>query len=210
MEFGKAFKEKYFNFDPEAVFCNHGSFGAVPKSVQQYRIELLEEVNRHPDSWFRRNSVRNLTAVAAKISQFIGCDEGDAVLVDNATTGISILLHSLKLAPSDRILITSHTYAAVKKAANECGAIVHELDIEAKVSSKESVVGMYRQALSVHNDVKLAIVDHVTSPSAMLLPLAKIVEACRENDVMILVDGAHSPGHIPLDLKALDPDFFVG
>ena len=175
-----------------------------------------------PDVWFRYK-VENLWNMSLEtVAKFVRADAKDLVFVPNATTGINTVLHCLDIREGDGILITNQTYGAIQMAAQEiCQEKKAKLlvlniafptaDMTGSVKYHATeIVEHYEKVLRENPTVKLAIVDAITSISALKLPLKRLTEVCRKHNVLVLVDGAHAPGQIPLDLEKLGADFFVG
>lgn len=197
----------------DGVFLNHGSFGACPSDVIGVQDALRAEMEAQPDAFFRENimprtHVTPLRAAAVALAGFVGAD--DIAFVENATSGIQAVLNGFALAPGDTVLVTNHTYAAIRLMAQaRCAASGARLDTVAIPlgASDDETVATFAKAIGP--TVKLAIVDHITSPTATLMPLERIIALLRANNVRVLVDGAHAVGQIPLNLQALGADWYV-
>jgi len=199
----------------DLVFCNHGSYGATPKRVLQKRIDLLNECESFPDKWFRYEARQKYDAARTRVANFLGSKPQNVVFVENPTTGISAIMNSIKFGPEDTILMYSHTYNAVKNivqyTSKQWGAQIHSIELPALMTSEDQIVEMFVDACSKKN-VKIAIIDHISSASAICFPMEKIVKALKAfNNTMVLVDGAHAPGQIgDLNLDELNADFYTG
>lgn len=208
--------------DPAIVYLNHGTVGAPPRRVLEAQARIRDEIERQP----ARFLLRELTAVrvgapvaekprmrlaAEAVASFLGARGDDLVFVDNTTTGVNTVLSSLDLREGDEILVTDRTYGAVANAARfvarRRGAAVRTVELPYPVEPG-AVLSAIAAALSPRT--RVAVVDHVTSESALVLPLAEIAAACRARGVLVLADGAHAPGALPLDLPALGVDWYVG
>ncbi|XP_060085061.1 uncharacterized protein LOC132564424 [Ylistrum balloti] len=213
--FGQEMREKEFCMRKGSMFLNHGSFGTVPKRVKDIQKRYIDKMDDHPDDWFRRNNLGKWKEGRDAIAAFVNADSEDVVLVQNATTGVNTVLKSINFKENDAILATDNTYPAIQftcehaKAANS-GSQYYKMDINYPIISEDDVVEQYRQFLSSHPHVRLAVIDHITSSTAVVMPIKKIIKLCREHDVMSMIDGAHAPGQVPIDLKDLDPDFYTG
>jgi isopenicillin-N epimerase len=153
-----------------------------------------------------------LRHAAERLGAFVGANGNDIAFVENATTACNAVLRSLRLAPGDEIVVLSHGYGAVRNTVRfvceRAGARVVEADVPFPHPSGEAIVANVAAALSPRT--KLAVVDHITSGSALVLPLQRIVDACHAAKVPVLVDGAHGPAQVPLDLRAMGADWYTG
>ena len=212
--FGKEIRESLFYLDREAALTNHGSWGTVPKPVFSAQVALMKEVDTHPDSWFRRNISPRYYQAIDSVAKFIDAPPKAVVLLENATTAVNVILRSLSLGDGDGVLITSLTYGACSNAAKavckQTGATLHILEIKLPVVSKEAVVDLYRKYLDDHPDIKFALVDQITSPSAILMPVKEIASLYQSRGVRVMIDGAHSPGQVRLSMREMGADYFTG
>ncbi len=212
--FGRALRPQFLLAD-DATFLNHGSFGACPKEVlaEQGRVRLTMETE--PDVFFKKDVMPEagdtaLRRAAAKIAAFVNAPAECVAFVENATAGVQAALRSIELRAGDRILITSHTYNAMRLMVEErCAQTgARPLVVEIPVpTAADDVVWRIDQALATH--VKVAVVDHITSPTALVMPLERIIPKLRAHGALVIVDGAHAIGQVPLDLAALAPDWYV-
>lgn len=192
-------------------FLNHGSFGACPKPVLEAQDRFRVQMEREPVRFMVDELPALLRAAAASIGDFCGAPADGVALIDNATAGANVVVNSLRLVPGDEILCSNHGYNAVKQTVlHKCrdGVRLVEAVVPFPIQEPAEVVAAFERALSAKT--RLVIVDHITSFSGLILPVEEIVQLCRSRDIPVLVDGAHAPGHIPLDIAALDPDFYVG
>jgi isopenicillin-N epimerase len=201
-----------WSLDPEVTFLNHGSFGACPTAVLQYQSELRARLEAEPVLFLHRQMDPLLQSARAALAGFLGADADDLAFVTNATAGVNTVLRSLRFAPGDELLTTDHEYNASKNAlefvASQWGAKVVVAALPWPIPSAEAVV----EAVLAHVTprTRLLLVDHVTSPTALVMPVARLVQALRERGVETLVDGAHAPGMLPLDLRALGVGYYTG
>jgi len=206
--------------DPSLVHLNHGTVGAPPKRVLQAQQAIRDEIERDPARFLLREladigdglpraSRPRLRAAAERVAEFVGAQGADLVFTDNATTAANAVLRSLKLERGDEIVITDLAYGAIGNAtrfvAEAAGAVVRMVTVPYPFTP-ESVVESIVSALTPRT--RLLVVDHITSESALLLPLREIAARARERRVAVLVDGAHAPGAIALDLEALGVDWY--
>jgi isopenicillin-N epimerase len=146
------------------------------------------------------------------LASFLGVDAADLVFVPSATAGVNAVLRSLEFAPGDELLATSHTYAACRKTldyvAARAGARVVTAALPFPVRDDEEIVAAVLACVSPRT--RLALVDHVTSPTALILPIARLVNELRARGIETLVDGAHAPGMVPLALAELSAAYYTG
>jgi isopenicillin-N epimerase len=198
--------------DPDFLSVNHGSFGATPRVVLAAQREWQQRMEAQPSRFMRAVLPQALRHAAERLGAFVGADGKDVAFVENATTGCNAVLRSLRLAPGDEIVVLSHGYGAVRNTVRfvceRAGAQIIESDVPFPHPSGDAIVANVAAALSPRT--KLAVVDHITSSSALVLPLQRIVDACHAANVPVLVDGAHGPAQVPLDLRALGADWYTG
>jgi len=198
--------------DPEVAFLNHGSFGATPRAVlaEQDRWRALME--RHPTHFMSEELPPALRAASARLAAFVGTRAEDLVFVENATAGCNAVLRSLSFAPGDEILVTDHGYAAVRKAAEyvtgRAGARVVEANVPFPLEDSAQVVAAISSHLGPRT--RLAIFDHITSPTAVIFPVRELTALCRAAGVPVLIDGAHAPGMLSLDVPSVGADWYTG
>jgi isopenicillin-N epimerase len=197
--------------EPTVAHLNHGSFGAVPTPVLEEQQSWRDRMESNPVRFFVREMPTALAAARGEVAGFLGAAEGSLAFVANATTGVSTVLAGFPLERDDAVLLTDHSYGAVRIAANrfaaDRGARVDTVHVPLTASDGEAVDAVLG---AVHERTRLVVLDHVTSPTARRLPLAELVPAVQERGAAVLVDGAHSPGMLDVDLEALGADFFVG
>ncbi len=198
--------------DPAVTFLNHGSFGACPRPVLEAQQRLREELERAPVRFLSRELEGRLEAARAALAAFIGADADDLVWLANATTGVNTVLRSLTLAPGDELLTTDHLYNACRNAleavARASGAHIVVARIPFPLDGPEVVTAAIIDAVTPRT--RLAVLDHVTSPTGIVVPLERIVPALAERGVDTLVDGAHAPGMLPLDVRGLGAAYYTG
>jgi isopenicillin-N epimerase len=198
--------------DPGIVFLNHGSFGAAPRCVLAEQDRWRERMERRPTTFMTFELPQALRDAAARLAAFVGCDAKDLGFVENATAGCNAVLNSLALRPGDEILVTDHGYRAVRNAtehvAKRAGARVVEAAVPFPIQDPAQVVASVTARLSPRT--RLVLLDHVTSPTAVIFPLHELIAACRAAGALILIDGAHAPGMVDLDIRHLDVDWYVG
>jgi isopenicillin-N epimerase len=201
-----------WGLDPTVTYLNHGSFGACPKAVLEVQSALRLEMEREPVDFLSGRLAGRIDAARGVLATFLSADPGDLVFVANATAGVNAVLRSLRFAPGDELLVTDHTYNACRKTidfvcARE-GAHVVVAPLPFPVEHVDDIVA----AVMAHVTpaTRLALMDHVTSPTALVMPLARLVAALEAAGVDTLVDGAHAPGMVPIDLSALGAAYYTG
>jgi isopenicillin-N epimerase len=202
----------HWDLDPAIVFLNHGSFGATPRRVLTAQHALRARMESEPVRFFVREMEPLLDRAREALGALIHADPEGLVFVNNATTGVNTVLASLPLRAGDELLVTDHEYAACRNALDETarrtGARVVCVSLPFPVRDANEVLDAIVAGITPRT--RLLLVDHVTSPSALVLPIDAIVHAARERGVDALVDGAHAVGMVPLDLEALAPAYYTG
>ena len=202
----------HFLLDERLCFLNHGSFGACPRSVLDAQAAWRTEMERDPIRFLVRSLPELLRAQAAELAAFLGAREEDIAFVENATTGVNAVLRSLDFQPGDEILILSHVYPAVNNTvmamAERYGCSVIRVELPVPLSTPQQVVEAVEAKLS--SRTRVAVLDHITSFSGAVLPAADLVAICHANGTPVLVDGAHAPGMLNLDLESIGADYYVG
>ncbi len=201
-----------WRLDPAVTFLNHGSFGACPAVVLDRQAELRAEMEREPVDFLSTHLPARLNAAREEFAPFLGADPKDLVFVPNATSGVNAVLRSLKFAPGDEILVTTHTYAACRKTvdfiASRTGARAVVATLPFPLASEADIIEPILAKVTPRTC--LALLDHVTSPTALVLPVARLVDELRARGVDTLVDGAHAPGMVPLALDSLGAAYYTG
>jgi isopenicillin-N epimerase len=198
--------------DPAIAFLNHGSYGACPAEVLRHQAALRAELEAEPVRFLGRELDGRLDAARAALAAFVGADPDDLAFVTNATGGVNAVLRSLDFAAGDELLTTDHAYGACKNTldyvARRTGARVVIATIPFPVTSPNEVVATVLAKATPKT--RLALLDHITSPTALVLPIEKMVQALAARGIDTLVDGAHGPGMVPLDLARLGAAYYSG
>jgi len=198
--------------DSEIVFLNHGSFGSCPQEIHDRQTELRRQFERAPIRFVLDELEPLLDAARTALAEFVGADVDGLVLVRNATEGVNTVLRSLDLRAGDEILTIDHAYNACLNAArvvaDKAGASVVLAALPFPGVDEDTVVERILGAVSPRT--RVAMIDHATSPTGMVLPVARLVAELQARGVPVLVDGAHGPGMVPLDLTALGAAWYTG
>ncbi len=201
-----------FLLDEDVVFLNHGSFGACPRPVFEVYQAWQRELERQPVAFLGRRYFDLMAAARARLADYVGCDTDDLVYVSNATTGVNLVARSVSLGPGDEVLITDHEYGACERALRflcaKRGASLRTVAIDAPVTTAEAFEDAVWSAVGPRT--RLLMVSHITSPTGLVLPIEGLCRRARAAGVLTLVDGAHGPGQLPLDLRAIGADFYAG
>lgn len=201
-----------FELEPGRLHLNHGSYGAVPRTVRIEQDRRRAEIERDPTRFFTDDLGPALRGMAGHVARRLGGKAEDWVFCENATAAVNSVLHSLDLQPRDEILTTSHAYGAVLKSmelvAERRKAVLRSANLPIVIESEDEVVAALEGALT--RETKLLIVDHIASATATIFPVGRIAALARSRGVPVLIDGAHAPGQLPLDVPALAPDWYTG
>ena len=193
--------------DPAVVHLNHGSFGGCLRSVLAEAAALRARLEANPMRFFVLDWQAELDRARAALAAFVGAPAERLVFVPSSTTGVAIALRSLGLAAGDAVLATDHGYRAVANQIARLGVDVQRVHV-ALPFDPDAFVAAVAAALTPRT--RLAIFDHITSPTALVLPLERVLPLCAARGVATIVDGAHAPGQLPLDIAALGATYYVG
>jgi len=200
-----------FCLDPTTVHLNHGSFGAAPRGVIEARRAWEDRIEADPVRFMWDEVEGELTAVAHTIAGFVGAHGRDLALVENATTGVNTVLRSLEWTPGDRIVLLCHRYDAVYNSVHflveRFGVKIDIVEIPFPYPGDDAAMDALDAMLP---GATFAVLDHITSPTGLVLPIDRMVKACHAHGVPVLVDGAHAPGQVPLNLTELNCDYYTG
>jgi isopenicillin-N epimerase len=198
--------------DPEIVFLNHGSFGATPRPVFETYQKWQLELERQPVEFLGRRFNDLLRDARAALAAYLGTLPANLVYVTNATVACNIAARSLRLRPGDEVLSTNHEYGALDRtwrfACGKAGARYINHPLPHPLESHEQIVESLRGAVT--DRTRVIFLSHITSPTALVFPVEAVCRFARERGIRTVVDGAHAPGQIPLDLEAIGADFYLG
>ena len=200
-----------FLLAPDLIFLNHGSFGACPREVLEVQQRWQMEMERNPVEFLGRRSAGLLLQARTALAQALGASADELVFVPNSTTCVSVVARSFPLQPGDEVLTTDLEYGACDAAwqhvCAQAGAVYRRIKIPLPFD-RESLTKHLLSAAS--RKTRLITFCHITSSTALIFPAAEICAAARERGIATFVDGAHAPGQIPVDLDAINADFYVG
>jgi isopenicillin-N epimerase len=204
--------KKHWPLSEKIVFLNHGSFGACPRVVLEAQSRLREEMEAAPVQFLARTFDARLDLARNSLAGFLGAKPENLVFVTNATTGVNAVVRSLDFQPGDEILTTDHDYNACHnvliEVARGSGAKLVVAAVPFPLEHPQQVVDAILAAVTPRT--RLAMIDHVTSNSALIFPMEQIIRELDARGVDTLVDGAHAPGMLPLDLEALGAAYYTG
>jgi len=204
--------KEHWLLDPSIAFLNHGSFGATPRVVLAKQEEFRQRMEREPVLFLARELEPLLDDVRAEVAAFVGAAPEDLALLPNATAGVNAVLRSLDLDKHDELLVTNHEYMASRNAldyvASLAGAKVVTVDIPFPIASADVIVE--RVLAAVTPRTRLFLVDHISSQTALVFPVERLIAELQARGIDTLVDGAHAPGQLPLDLSALGAAYYAG
>jgi isopenicillin-N epimerase len=202
----------HWALDPDITFLNHGSFGACPREVLEAQRRWRDRLEAQPVQFLARDLNGLLADARRALGDFVGADPDDLAFVVNATAAVNAILRSVQLEPGDELLATDHEYNAtlnvLRHVAERDGLRVVIARIPFPVPSDDVVVDAILGAVTART--RLALVSHVTSPTAVVFPVERIVRELAARGVATLVDGAHAPGMLPLDLDRIGAAWYVG
>jgi isopenicillin-N epimerase len=200
-----------WRLDPTVTFLNHGSFGACPRPVLEAQAELRSRMEREPLQFLARELEGLLDVARAILAQFVGADPDDLAFVPNATTGVNTVIRSLDLQPRDELLTTDHAYNACRNALRwheMRGVKVVVAAVPWPIAGPSQVTEAVLGAVTPRT--RLVLLDHVTSPTGLVFPVEEIVGRLNERGIDTIIDGAHAPGMLPLNVRAIGAAYFTG
>ena len=206
------YRPELWSLDPDVLHLNHGSFGACPSQILEQQTQLRQQMESNTLRFFEQELPELLETARKALGLFLGAPAQDLVFLDNATTGISTVLSNLDLIAGDRILVTDHGYNACSNAARyftkRASAEIDLINLPFPGSDTNEFIERILGACT--SRTRLLLIDHITSPTALIMPLEDIVPAVQQRGIQVLVDGAHAPGMLPLRLTDLGADYYTG
>ncbi len=207
----KKFKSK-FMLDPKIVYLNHGSFGACPKNIFDSLIKYQKLLEFEPVKHLVHDVFEYLEKSRESLGNYINCNKDDVVFSPNPSTALNTVIRSLDLKEGDEILTTNHEYGALDKTwkytCKKRGAKYIQKTIPLPLESKEDFINIFTDGIT--KKTKVIFLSHITSPTALIFPVKEICDIAREKNILTIIDGAHAPAQIKLDIKDLNPDIYVG
>jgi isopenicillin-N epimerase len=201
-----------FQLDPNVIFLNHGSFGATPKEVFAVYQDWQRKLEHQPVKFLGREIQGYLTEAKESLGSYLNADKDDLIFVPNATFGVNVVARSLKLKEGDEVLASDHEYGACNNTwtylSQRQGFSYRYVTLPLPVKSNEEMLEQFWQAVTPKT--KVIFLSHITSPTAVTFPIAEICKRARQAGILTVIDGAHAPGQLPLDMQAIDADFYTG
>jgi isopenicillin-N epimerase len=198
--------------DDKITFLNHGSFGACPKAVLEEQSALRERLEREPVRFMAGELEGMLDSAREALGAFVSADPEGIAFVPNATTAVNTVLRSLKLGPGDEILTTNHAYPSCRNAihfiSETTGARPVIAEVPFPIGSPDDITD--RLLRLVTGRTKICVVDHVTSPTALIFPVSTLVRELKTRGIPTLIDGAHAPGMLPLNVEEVGAAYYTG
>ena len=203
---------EHWTLDPSITFLNHGSFGACPRSVLGAQQREREKLEREPVLYLARELEPRIDASREVLAKFLNADPRDLVFVSNATSAVNAVLRSLRFSPGDELLCTDHGYNAcanvLRHVAEQSGAKIVVARVPFPLESEQQLIDAVLAAVTPKT--RFALLDHVTSPTALVFPVEVLVRELQGRGVPVMIDGAHAPGMVPLDLAKLGASYYTG
>ena len=198
--------------DSDTTFLNHGSFGACVKPVYEDLLKWQKIMEKEPVKFFEDILYDALKVSRKSLGDYIGCSSDDLAYFPNPTTAINAVARSLKLKPGEEVLSTNHIYGALDRSWKYiCSAKkvrFIKADIPFPIQSKDEFLDCFLNAVTDHT--KVIFLSHITSMTAIKFPVEEVIKFAKRKKILTIIDGAHVPGHIPLNIKKLDPDIYTG
>ena len=201
-----------FQLDPDVAFLNHGSFGACPRVVHEEFARLHRQLESEPVRFMQRELPELHAAARQRLAEYLHAEHDEVVFVPNPTFAVNEIARSLKLKADDEVLTTNHEYGACRNAwkfmARKCGFEIRVQEIPLSLTSNEEFVEAFWSGVTERT--RVIFLSHITSPTAVTWPVAEICRRARERNIIALVDGAHGPSQLPLDMKKIGAGLLCG
>lgn len=204
--------KELFLLDPDIIFLNHGSFGATPSPVFESYQRWQRELERQPVEFLGRRADEYLNHARSVLGEYLGTARDNLVFIPNATTGVNILARNLNLGPGDEVLASDHEYGALDRTwkflAQKSGFRYINHPVNTPLQGREAFVEDFWNGVT--ESTRVIFLSHITSPTAVIFPIKEICKRARQAGILTIIDGAHAPGQIDLDLDDLGADFYTG
>ena len=201
-----------FMLDPEITNLNHGSFGATPKPIFDSLVNWQKKLELNPTKHLGYDIYDFLKESRSALADYIHCDKDDIVFFPNPSTALNTVIKSLDLKPGDEILSSNHEYGALDKTWNymckKTGIKYIQTTIPLPLISKKDFINLFLKKITKRT--KVIFLSHITSSTGLIFPIEEICNIAKEKNIISIIDGAHAPGHINLNIKKLDPDVYTG
>jgi len=201
-----------FLLDPKITYLNHGSFGACPKPIFDSLINWQKKLELNPVKHLAFDIYNHLENSRDSLSKYINCDKDDVVFFSNPSAALNTIIKSLDLKTNDEILTTNHEYGALDRAwsfiCKKTGAKYIKTNITLPFVSRTEFIESFSKG--INRKTKVIFLSHITSSTGLIFPVEKICNIARDHNIFCIIDGAHVPGHIPLNIKKLNPDIYTG
>ena len=198
--------------DPDITFLNHGSYGACSKPVFKEYQDWQQKLENQPVQFMTNQVYSAMEKSRESMSQFVGCDEKELVFFQNPTTAVTNVIYNLDLKPGDEVLMSNHEYGALVRAwkmwGKKTGVKIIQQDISMPVTTEENFIEDFWTGVT--DQTKVIFLSHITSSTALIFPIEKIIKLAKEQNILTIIDGAHVPAHIPLNIHELGCDFYIG
>ncbi len=204
--------KEHFLINQDIVFLNHGSFGATPKPVFDAYQDWQSELEKQPVEFLGRRHDELMHSARAALAEFLHATPDDLVYTQNVTIALNIVAHSLELRPGDEVLASDHEYGALDRTwrflSKERGFRYVDQPISVPVDSINKLVEKFWRGVT--RNTRVIFLSHITSPTVIIFPVKEIIQRAKQAGILTIIDGAHAPGQIPLDLPSLGADFYGG
>ena len=200
-----------FQLDPAFTYLNHGSFGSCPVPIFEERNKWQQEIEKQPVSFIEDKAIKLLDWSREHLGLFINCNKDDLVYFPNPTTAMNMVIRSLDLKPGDEVLSSNHEYGAVEKTwdfvSRKKGFTYKKIDIPIPFEKDDF---MNRIKDNINSKTKIIFLSHITSPTAIIFPIEEICKLSKDLGILSIIDGAHAPAHINLNIENLGADIYTG
>ncbi|HSK39885.1 MAG TPA: aminotransferase class V-fold PLP-dependent enzyme, partial [Arenibaculum sp.] len=204
--------KEHFLLDPAVTYLNHGAYGATPKPVFESFQRWQLELEREPVDFLSRRATERLAHSRAVLADYVGTERDNLVYVSNGTTGVNIVARSMRLGPGDEVLTSDHEHGGIDRLwrfmAQKLGFTYVKRAIPLPVTTHEAFVEHFWAGVT--DRTRVILLSHLTSPTSLVFPVKEICARARQAGILTVIDGSHVPGQLPLSLRDVDADFYVG